>query len=146
MSIQQRIEQFVKREGRRPRILVSNLGQDRHDHDTKLLATFFAEAGFDVDLSPLKQTPRRTARMALENDDHIICFLSRDNKHNNLITRLVKELKTLKAETVRIVMGGTIPRSDYRSLYDAGASLILNSLPADRAEINHILDLFENRT
>ena len=146
MSIQQRIEQFIKREGRRPRILVSNMGQASHDRDTKLLAIFFAEAGFDVDLSPLEQTPRRTARMALENDDHIICFLSRDNQHNHLIASLVKELKTLEAETVRIVVGGTIPQSDYRSLYDAGANLILNSLPADKAEIHHILDLFENRT
>ena len=145
-AIKQRIEQFVKREGRRPRILVSSMGPKNHDHDIKLLAAFFAESGFDVDISPLQQTPRRTARMASENDVHLICFLSIDNKHISLIVDMVKELKAQHAENVRIVMGGAIPQSDCQLLYDAGASLILHSLPADRAEINQILDLFENRT
>jgi methylmalonyl-CoA mutase len=144
--IKQRIEHFVKREGRRPRILVSNMGQKNHDHDTKLLAVFFAESGFDVDISPLQQTPRRTARMAIENDVHLICFLSTGNKHKRLIAGMVKELKAQHAENVRIVMGGAIPQSVWQFLYDAGAGLILKSLPADRAEINQILDLFENRT
>ncbi len=144
--IKQKIEQFVKREGRRPRILVSNMGPKNHDHDTKLLAAFFAESGFDVDISPLHQTPRRTARMAVENDVHLICFLSTDNNHKSLIADMVNELKAQDAENVRIVLGGAIPQSDCQILYDAGASLILNSLPADRAEINQILDLFENRT
>jgi methylmalonyl-CoA mutase len=144
--IKQRIEQFVKREGRRPRILVSNMGRQNHDHDTKQLAAFFAESGFDVDLSPLQQTPRRTARMAIENDVHLVCFLNTDNKHKYLIAGMVKELKAQHAADVRIVMGGAVPQSDHQFLYEAGASLILNSLPADRTEINLILDLFENRT
>jgi methylmalonyl-CoA mutase len=144
--IKQRIEQFVKREGRRPRIFVSNMGQKNHDHDTKLLAAYFAEAGFDVDISPLQQTPRRTARMAIENDVHLICFLSTDDKHKNLIAGMIKELKAQHAENIRIVMGGIIPRSDCKFLYNAGASLILKSLPADRTEIHQILDLFEQRT
>ena len=146
MLIQQRIEQFVKREGRRPRILISNMGLKNHDHDTKLLAAFFAESGFDVDISPLHQTPRGTARMAIENDVHLICFLSTENRHKSLITDMTKELKAEHTEDVRIVMGGDIPQSDYKFLYGAGASLILTSLPADRTEINLILDLFENRT
>ena len=74
MLIKQRIEQFVKREGRRPRILVSNIDKKNHNHDTKLLGTLLAESGFDVDLGPLHQTPRGTARMAIENDVHVICF------------------------------------------------------------------------
>ncbi|MBE9543239.1 MAG: methylmalonyl-CoA mutase, partial [Proteobacteria bacterium] len=74
MLIKQRIEQFVKREGRRPRVLVSNMGKRSHDRDTRLLATLFAGSGFDVDISPLRQTPRGTARMAIENDVHIVCF------------------------------------------------------------------------
>lgn len=143
MSIKRKIEQFVSREGRRPRILVSNMGHKSHDHDTKQLATFFAESGFDVDISPLHQTPRGTARMANENDVHVICFLSTESRHKIMITDLAKELKAERAENVKIVMGGTIPRSDYKFLYGAGVDLILNSVPADRAEINKLLDLFK---
>ena len=141
--IKQRIEQFVKREGRRPRILVSNMGKKSHDHDTRLLAAFFAESGLDVDISPLRQTARGTARMAIENDVHVICFLSTENRHKSLGTDLAKVLKAEQAENVRIVMGGTIPRSDYKFLYGAGVDLILRSLPADRDAINQLLDLFE---
>ncbi len=143
MLIKQRIEQFVKREGRRPRILVSDMGPKKHDHDTKLLATFFAECGFDVDISPLHQTPRGTARMAIENDVHLICFLSTENKHKSLITDMAKALKAEHAENVRIVMGGAIPQSDYKFLYGAGVDLIISSAAADRAAINQLLDLFE---
>jgi methylmalonyl-CoA mutase len=143
MPIKQRIEQFVKREGRRPRILVSKMGNIGLDHDTKLLATFFAEAGFDVDISPLLQTPRGTARMAIENDAHAICFLSTENRHKSLITDLVKVLKAEQADNVKIVIGGAIPRSDYKFLNGAGVDLILSSLPADKAAINQLLDLFE---
>jgi methylmalonyl-CoA mutase len=143
MLIKQRIEQFVKREGRRPRILVSKMGNNGLDHDTKLLAAFFAETGFDVDISPLLQTPRGTARMAIENDVHAICFLSTQNRHKNLVSNLVKVLKAEHAENIRIVMGGTIPRSDYKFLNGAGVDLILSSLPVDTAAINQLLDLFE---
>jgi len=143
MLIDQKIKQFVKRAGRRPRILVSNMGKKSHDRDTRLLATFFAELGFDVDISPLHQTPRGTARMAIENDVHVICFLSIENTHKIQITNLVQDLKAEHAENVRIVMGGVIPRSDYKFLYGAGVDLILSSVPADKAEINKLLDLFE---
>jgi methylmalonyl-CoA mutase len=140
--IKKRIEQFVKREGRRPRILVSNMGPKNHDHDTKLLATLFAEFGFDVDISPLHQTPRGTARMAIENDVHLVCFLSTEYNHKQLLTDMAKELKANHAENIRIVMGGAIPRSDYKFLYGAGVDLILSSLPVDKGEINQLLDLF----
>ena len=143
MLIDQKIEKFVKREGRRPRILVSSMGKNRHDQDTRLLATLFAETGFDVDISPLHQTPRGTARMAIENDVHIICFLSTENNHKKLITELAKVLKAEKAENIRIVIGGAIPRSDNKFLYGAGVDLILSSVPADRAAINQLLDLFQ---
>ena len=142
-EIKQRIEQFVKREGRRPRILVSNMDKKSHNHDTRLMAAFFAESGFDVDISPPHQTPRGTARMAVENDDHMICFLSSENKHKSLITDMVRELKAEHAENVLIVMGGAIPRSDYKFLYGAGVDLILSSVPADSAEIDKLFDLFE---
>ncbi len=143
MFIKQRIKLFVKREGRRPRILVSNMGNKSHDHDTKLLATIFAESGFDVDISPLHQTPQGTARMAIENDVHAICFFSTANRHKNLVTDLVKVLKEEQTENIRIVLCGAIPRSDCASLYDAGADLILSSMPTDRTAVNRLLNLFE---
>ena len=143
MLIKQRIEHFIKREGRRPRILVSTVGRKSHDQDTRLLASLFAETGFDVDISPLHQTPRGTARMAIENDVHIICFLSTETDHIKLVSQLVKVLKTENAENIRIVIGGAIPRSDYDSLTDAGVNQILNSVQIDTAALNRILDLFE---
>jgi methylmalonyl-CoA mutase len=118
------------------------MGSKNHDHDTKLLAAFFAESGFDVDISPLHQTPRGTVRMAIENDVHVICFLSTDKQHKSLITDMARALKAERAENFRIVMGGAIPRSDYKFLYGAGVGLILSSLPADKAAIDQLLDLF----
>ena len=142
MPIKHRIERFVKREGRRPRILVSNMGSRVHDHDTKVLANVLAESGLDVDISPLHQTPRGTARMAIENDVHAICFFSTENRHKKMVTDLVNVLKEEQVENIRIVIGGAIAKSDYKYLYDAGANLILSSVPADRSAVHRLLDLF----
>ncbi|MGD1975051.1 MAG: cobalamin-dependent protein [Desulfobacterales bacterium] len=142
-EINQRIEQFVKREGRRPRILVSNMGKKKHDHDTKLMAAFFAESGFDVDISPPCQTPRGTARMAIENDVHVICFLITESTHKHQVSDLAKALQVEEAQNVKIVIGGAISRSDDKSLNDAGVDLILGSLPVNRDVINQLLNLFE---
>ena len=143
MLIDRKIEQFVRRAGRRPRILVSSMGKKRLDQDTRLLATIFAETGFDVDISPLHQTPRSTARMAIENDVHMVCFLSTENNHKKLATELAKVLKTENAENIRIVIGGAIPRSDYDFLYGAGVNHILDSALIDTEAVNRLLDLFE---
>jgi methylmalonyl-CoA mutase len=143
MPIKQRIEQFVKREGRRPRILVSTVGHKSHDQEYRLLASLLAETGFDVDISPLHQTPPGTARMAIENDVHIICFLCTGADHIELVTQLVKVLKAESAENIRIVIGGAIPRSDYDFLFDAGVDQILHSVQIDTAAANRILDLLD---
>ena len=143
MLIDQRIEQFVKRAGRRPRILISSMGKKRLDQDTRLLATIFAETGFDVDISPLHQTPRGTARMAIENDVHIICFLSTENNHKKLVTELAKVLMAENAENIRIVTGGAIPQSEYDFLYGAGVDQLLNSVQIDTEAVKQLLDLFE---
>ena len=143
MLIDQKIEKFVKKEGRRPRILVSSMGKNRYDQDTRLLATNFAETGFDVDISPLHQTPRGTARMAIENDVHIICFLSTENNHKKLVTELAKVLMAENAENIRIVIGGAIPQSDYDFLYGAGVDQLLNSVQIDTEAVKQLLDLFE---
>ena len=142
MQIKQRIEQFVRTQGRRPRVLVSNMGKRGHDQDVNLLASLLAETGFDVDISPLHQTPRGTARMAIENDVHLICFLCTENNHKKLATELVKVLKAESAENVGIVTGGDIPQSDYDFLYEAGVDLILNSASIDSKAVNRLLDLF----
>ena len=143
MLIDQKIEKFVKREGRRPRILVSSMGKKRHNQDTRRLATIFAETGFDVDISPLHQTARGTARMAIENDVHIICFLSIENSHKELVMELARALKAEQAENIRILVGGAIPRSDYDFIYSAGVDQILNSVRIDKEAVNRLLDLFE---
>ncbi|MBW2582008.1 MAG: cobalamin-dependent protein [Deltaproteobacteria bacterium] len=143
MLIDQKIEKFVKREGRRPRILVSSMGKKRHNQDTRRLATIFAETGFDVDISPLHQTARGTARMAIENDVHIICFLSIENNHKELVMELARALKAEQAENIRILVGGAIPRSDYDFIYSAGVDQILNSVRIDKEAVNRLLDLFE---
>ena len=143
MLTDQRIEQFVKRAGRRPRILVSSMGKKRLDQDTRLLANIFAETGFDVDISPLHQTPRSTARMAIENDVHIICFLSNESNHKKLVTELAKVLKAENAEYIRIVIGGAIPQSDYDFLYGAGVNHILNSALIETEAVYRLLELFE---
>ena len=143
MLVNRKIEHFINMHGRRPRILVSNLGRKGHDPDIRLLASFFAESGFDVDISPLRQTPRGTARMAIENDVHVICFISTESGHKTQITNLARELKAEHADNVKILIGGAIPESDFQFLYDAGVHLILKSVPADRVEIDKLLDLFE---
>jgi len=143
MLIDQKIAQFVKRAGRRPRILVSSMGKKRLDQDTRLVATLFAEHGFDVDISPLHQKPRGTARMAIENDVHIICFLSTENNHKKLVTELSEVLKAENAENIRIVIGGAIPRSDYDFLNGAGVDQILDSARIDTEAVNRLLNLFE---
>ena len=143
MLIDQKIEKFVKREGRRPRILVSSMGKKRHNQDTRRLATLFAETGFDVDISPLHQTPRGTARMAIENDVHIICFLSTGNNYKELVMDLTRALKAEQAENIRILVGGAIPRSDYDLIYSAGVDQILDSVRIDKEAVNRLLDLFE---
>ena len=143
MLTKHRIEQFVKRKGRRPRILIGNLGQKSNVQDTRQLASVFAERGFDVDISPLYQTPRATARMAIENDVHFICLFSTDNQHKKLITELAKALKAEEAENVKVLIGGAIPETDYDFLLGAGVDQILNSTFLDTTTINQLLDQFD---
>jgi len=140
-----RIEEFVERNGRRPRILVSSMGKKHHDQETKSLATFFAETGFDVDVSPMRQTPQGAARMATENDVHVVCFLSAMNRHKELACELAESLKAEDGENILLVMGGTVPKSDYELLYRAGVALILDTGAADIELVNRLLDVLEKR-
>jgi methylmalonyl-CoA mutase len=143
MTIKQRIEQFVRREGRRPRILISNMGKKSHEPDSRMLAAFFAETGFDVDISPRRQTPRGTARMAIENDVHVICFLSSEKMHKSQVAELSEMLKAQGAENIKIVIGGRISSSDHDILHTIGVDLILRPGPIDTITVNLLLDVFE---
>jgi len=117
-------EAFAKVEGRRPRILVAKLGQDGHDRGAKVVATAYADLGFDVDMGPLFQTPEEAARMAVENDVHIVAMSSLAAGHKTLLPQLVGELKKLGREDIVVVAGGVIPAQDYDALRQAGAAAI----------------------
>lgn len=121
---QQVIGEFARKEGRRPRILVAKMGQDGHDRGQKVIATAFADLGFDVDVGPLFQTPAETARQAVENDVHVIGASSLAAGHLTLVPMLRKELEALGRGDIMIVVGGVVPPQDYEALYSAGASAI----------------------
>jgi methylmalonyl-CoA mutase len=118
------VEEFETHEGRRPRILVAKMGQDGHDRGQKVIATAFADLGFDVDIGPLFQTPEEAARQAVENDVHIIGASSLAASHLSLVPALRSELHSLGREDILIVVGGVIPPQDYEALYAAGARAI----------------------
>jgi methylmalonyl-CoA mutase len=117
-------KQFEQQEGRRPRILVAKMGQDGHDRGAKIIATAFADMGFDVDVGPLFQTPEETARQAVENDVHVVGASSLAAGHLTLIPELRRALDAQGREDIMIVAGGVIPPQDYEALYSAGASCI----------------------
>ncbi len=118
------VEAFAEKEGRRPRILVAKMGQDGHDRGQKVIASAFADLGFDVDIGPLFQTPGEAARQAVENDVHVIGASSLAAGHLTLVPALKAELKKLGREDIMVVVGGVIPPQDFDALYKAGASAI----------------------
>ena len=122
--VRRMVEAFEQAEGRRPRILIAKMGQDGHDRGQKVVATGYADLGFDVDIGPLFQTPAETARQAVENDVHICAASSLAAGHLTLIPALRDELARLGREDILIVVGGVIPPQDYEALYAAGASAI----------------------
>jgi len=113
-------EEFLKLEGRRPRIMVAKMGQDGHDRGAKVIATAFADIGFDVDIGPLFQTPAEAARQAVENDVHILGVSSLAAGHKTLVPAVIEELKKLNREDIMVVAGGVIPQQDYDFLHNAG--------------------------
>ena len=113
-------DRFAELEGRRPRIMVAKMGQDGHDRGAKVIATSFADLGFDVDIGPLFQTPEETARQAAENDVHIVGASSLAAGHKTLVPQLINELKKLGRDDIMVVAGGVIPPQDYDFLYQAG--------------------------
>jgi methylmalonyl-CoA mutase len=123
-AIQKDVESFAEEEGRRPRMLVVKMGQDGHDRGAKVIATAFADIGFDVDVGPLFQTPDEAAQDAIDNDVHIIGISSQAAGHKTLAPKLVQALKAAGAGDILVICGGVIPQQDYQFLYDAGVKAI----------------------
>jgi len=115
-------DEFAAAEGRRPRLLVAKMGQDGHDRGSKVIATAFADLGFDVDIGPLFQTPREVARHAVENDVHVLGVSSLAAGHNTLVPQVIEELKKLGRDDILVIVGGVIPPQDYDFLYKSGVT------------------------
>ncbi|MDJ0841463.1 MAG: methylmalonyl-CoA mutase [Acidobacteriota bacterium] len=138
LSLRDRIENFAEREGRRPRIMVAKLGQDGHDRGAKVIATAFADLGFDVDIGPLFQTPEEAARQAVESDCHIVGVSSQAAGHKTLVPALIEALAAEGAGDILVVCGGVIPTQDYDFLTQAGVGAIFGpgtNIPVAAAEI-----------
>ncbi|MGR3393901.1 methylmalonyl-CoA mutase [Pseudooceanicola nanhaiensis] len=123
-AIQKAVDDFAEEEGRRPRMLVVKMGQDGHDRGAKVIATAFADIGFDVDVGPLFQTPEEAAQDAIDNDVHIVGISSQAAGHKTLAPQLIAALKAQGAEDIIVICGGVIPHQDYQFLYDAGVKAI----------------------
>jgi methylmalonyl-CoA mutase len=141
-KIRRDIAEFAEGEGRRPRILVVKLGQDGHDRGAKVIATAFADIGFDVDVGPLFQTPEEAARQAIENDVHVVGVSTQAAGHKTLVPALIQALKDQGANDILVVTGGVIPPKDYPMLREAGVAGIYGpgtNIPAAAAEILGII-------
>jgi methylmalonyl-CoA mutase len=137
-GIRKEVDAFATDEGRRPRILVAKLGQDGHDRGAKVIATAFADLGFDVDIGPLFQTPEEAAREAIENDVHVVGISSQAAGHKTLVPQLIEELRKQGANEIVVVVGGVIPASDYDFLKSAGVAAVFgpgSNIPRAASEI-----------
>ncbi|WP_425077038.1 methylmalonyl-CoA mutase [Psychroserpens sp. S379A] len=114
-------DKFAEQDGRRPRIMIAKMGQDGHDRGAKVVATGYADVGFDVDIGPLFQTPQEAAKQAIENDVHVLGVSSLAAGHKTLVPQVIEELKNYGREDIMVIVGGVIPKQDYQYLFDAGA-------------------------
>ena len=141
-AIQKSVEDFAQAEGRRPRMLVVKMGQDGHDRGAKVIATAFADIGFDVDVGPLFQTPAEAAQDAVDNDVHVIGISSQAAGHKTLAPKLIEALKAADAEDIIVICGGVIPQQDYQFLMDAGVKAIFGpgtNIPAAAEDILNLI-------
>jgi methylmalonyl-CoA mutase len=144
-KVRQMADDFAEKEGRRPRIMIAKMGQDGHDRGAKVVATAYADMGFDVDIGPLFQTPEETAREAVENDVHVVGMSSLAAGHKTLLPELMQELKKLGREDIMVVVGGVIPAQDYDYLYEKGAALIFGPGTVLPVAARKILEELERR-
>jgi methylmalonyl-CoA mutase len=147
--IKQQVEDFARSEGRRPRMLVVKMGQDGHDRGAKVIATAYADLGFDVDIGPLFQTPEEAAKQAAENDVHVIGVSSLAAGHKTLVPQLMQALEQEGADDVLVVCGGVIPPQDYQVLLDAGVSAVYGpgtNIPQAAAEVLGLIRERKNKS
>ena len=143
LAVRKRTDEFQEKQGRRPRILVTKMGQDGHDRGIKVIATAFADLGFDVDIGPMFQTPEEAAQMAVENDVHIVGVSSLAAGHKALVPQLVEFLKEKGGEDIKVVVGGVIPPADYEFLYQSGASGVFGPGTVVTDSANKVLNVLE---
>ena len=139
-------DKFAALEGRRPRILIAKMGQDGHDRGSKVIATSFADLGFDVDIGPLFQTPEEVAQQAAENDVHVVGASSLAGGHKTLIPGLIQALREIGRSDIMIVAGGVIPEQDHEFLRTAGTSFIFGPGTVITEAAKNILDRLLKRT
>jgi len=138
-------DEFASLEGRRPRIMVAKMGQDGHDRGAKVIATSFADLGFDVDIGPLFQTPKEAAKQAIENDVHIIGISSLAAGHKTLVPDLISELEKSNREDIIVVAGGVIPKQDYDFLYDSGVTAVFGPGTVISQAAQNLLEILINK-
>src|SRR5690606_26679176 len=141
-AIQKDVEAFAEEEGRRPRMLVVKMGQDGHDRGAKVIATAFADIGFDVDVGPLFQTPAEAAQDAIDNDVHVVGISSQAAGHKTLAPKLIEALQAAGAGEILVICGGVIPQQDYQFLKDAGVAAVFGpgtKIPVAAGEILGLL-------
>ncbi|NNK95379.1 MAG: methylmalonyl-CoA mutase, partial [Desulfobacterales bacterium] len=141
--LRQRTADFMEKHGRRPRMLVTKMGQDGHDRGVKVIATAYADIGFDVDIGPLFQTPTEAATMAIENDVHVVGASSLTAGHKTLVPGLVAELEKQGGKDILVIAGGVIPPGDYDYLYERGIKAVFGPGTSVIDSANRTLELIE---
>ena len=144
-ALRKRSQDFADKEGRRPRILMTKMGQDGHDRGVKVVATAYADLGFDVDISPMFQTPEETAKMAIENDVHLVGVSSLAAGHKTLVPQLIAALKAGGGDDIKVVVGGVIPPADYEFLFEAGAVGVFGPGTSIIDSANQTLNVLEKK-
>ena len=143
IQLRQKVGEFAVLHGRQPRMLVAKLGQDGHDRGAKVVATAFADLGFDVDIGPLFQTPDEVVRQAIENDVHVIGISSQAAGHRTLVPELMNALRTQQRDDIVVALGGVVPPQDHEEMRSAGVAAIFGPGTAITAAAGEILNLLD---
>lgn len=139
----QMVREFAAEEGRQPRILVAKMGQDGHDRGAKVIATGFADVGFDVDIGTLFSTPEEVVNQAIENDVHVIGISSLAAGHNSLVPEVMEHLESADRKDIMVICGGVIPRKDYESLFDVGVAAIFGPGTVISHAVKEVVELLK---
>ena len=142
-TLRKRTNEFTEKKGRRPRIMMTKLGQDGHDRGMKVIASGFADFGFDVDIAPMFQTPEEAARMAIDNDVHLVGVSSLAAGHKTLVPQLISALKVRGGEDILVVVGGIIPPVDYEFLHQTGVVCAFGPGTPITESAKQVLDVLE---